>query len=342
MQCKRRVDLCRSTRIEGDVQGEQCDHVLMKSLYLVTVFSLSVACTNDDSTCADCESGGSGGATNGNGPGPGSGAGGPTGSGGGGATSGVGGGVEGTWVPLITADWQLDPGSEKTRDTYNKVIDRDMYIGAIRPISPTGTHHSLLGINSVGLGNVIYASGVGTNALVFPKGVGLKVKQGESVVIELHLFNPSPNPLSGTSGIEVIEVPAAEVVDEADVLLAGPLSLSIPPNQMSTHTSTCSIGVSQKIFAIFPHMHQLGSHLKSTLTINGSPSVIHDAAYDFNHQPFVSMTPIAVNPGDSVKTECTFNNTTNQTVGWGESSTSEMCFSILYRFPAQGGSICPG
>ena len=44
---------------------------------------------------------------------------------------------------------------------------------------------------------------------------------------------------------------------------------------------------------------------------------------------------ITLNPGDTIDTECTWNNTTPLTIGWGESSTTEMCFSILYRYPAQ-------
>lgn len=73
------------------------------------------------------------------------------------------------------------------------------------------------------------------------------------------------------------------------------------------------------------------------------PKVIHDDSYDFNHQAFIPFEPIALEPGDSITTECMWKNPTAQAVGWGESSTTEMCFSILYRYPAQddgGAGLC--
>jgi hypothetical protein len=91
------------------------------------------------------------------------------------------------------------------------------------------------------------------------------------------------------------------------------------------------------VFALFPHMHQLGTHFKTTLKVGGQTRVLHDAAYDFAEQAFLSIEPVELQPGDQVTSECTFFNDTSNTVEWGESSTTEMCFSILYRFPAGGG-----
>lgn len=257
-----------------------------------------------------------------------------------GATTGAGGsgggGSSAEWTPIVTADWQLDPGSEKTSDIHLLKIEKDIYIGAIRPIAPVGTHHTVLAKGNLGASNIIYASGVGTNALVFPEGVGLKLTAGETLVLQLHLFNPSGEVLTGKSGIEIIEVDPAAVQNEADLFLPGPVDFSIPPNQEYSHTGTCTASVKQNIFAIFPHMHQLGTHFKTTLKVGGKDQVLHDDSYAFDHQAFLSFDTIALEPGDSITTECTWKNSTTQTIGWGESSTTEMCFSILYRYPAQG------
>jgi len=260
------------------------------------------------------------------------GAGGGTTSGGGG--SGVGGDA-GQWTPIITADWELLPGSEKTSDVHTVTLDHDIYVGAIRPIAPVGTHHTVLAIGDLGAGNVIYASGVGTNPLVFPDGIGLKLPAGQSLILQLHLFNTSADTLTGTSGIEVVEIDPSALQSEADLFLPGPLDFSIPPNQTYTHTGTCTVGSTQNVFAIFPHMHQLGSHFKSTLTVGGQEKVIHDDDYAFVHQAFIPIEQVTLNAGDTVTTACTWTNTTTKTITWGESSTTEMCFSILYRYPAQ-------
>jgi hypothetical protein len=42
-------------------------------------------------------------------------------------------------------------------------------------------------------------------------------------------------------------------------------------------------------------------------------------------------------------TYCTYDNTTGQTVRFGESSDDEMCFTDLFYYPAQGANfVCTG
>lgn len=240
-----------------------------------------------------------------------------------------------TWSPLITKAWSLAPGGEKTDDLAIVSVDRDIYVGGIRPIAPAGTHHTLLSRGeSVASPNIIYASGVGTNELLFPEGTGLKLTAGTLLGLQLHVFNTSDTMLSGESGIEILEVEPASVVEEADLILAGPRDLALAPNGVTTQTGTCTATTRQNVFALFPHMHQFGTHFKTTLTTGGTARVIHDAPYSFDEQAFLRFDPIALEPGDKITSECTWRNTTSQTVTYGESSTTEMCYSIMLRYPS--------
>jgi hypothetical protein len=244
------------------------------------------------------------------------------------------------WQPLITKSWSLAAGTENTSDIALTTLESDYYIGGIRPIDPPGTHHTVLAQGVPGLGvNIIYASGVGTNELVFPPGVGLRLSAGMLLGLQLHVFNTSDDPMEGTSGIEILHVDPTSITEEADLLLAGPTELSIAPGPV-TITGTCTVNERQTLFALFPHMHQLGTHFRTTLTIGGTDRVIHDAPYSFSEQAFLPVDPVVLEPGDRITTECTWDNTTSQTVTWGESSTTEMCFSILYRFPTIDGDAC--
>lgn len=303
---------------------------IVKRAFLITAFigvaaPTALAGCTEDVACADCgaQAGGGGGSSSSS-----------SGSTSSGASSSSGGVAPGTWTTLITGDWSLAPGGELTSDIHSAIADHDIYVGGIRPIAPLGTHHTVLALGGFNTGNVIYASGVGTNELLFPKGVGFKIPKGENILLQLHVFNTSPEPLSGTSGIEVIEIAPADVEQEADLFLPGPFDFSIPPNQTYTYSGKCTVSQQQTLFAIFPHMHQLGSHFKATVTSGGAEKVIHDGGYQFDHQAFLSIDPVPLSPGDTITTECTWNNNTPQTVKWGESSTAEMCFSILYRYPA--------
>lgn len=245
----------------------------------------------------------------------------------------------GEWVPLIQKGWQLAPGGEKTSDLQIDTVDRDLVIGGLRPLAPLGTHHTLLFRGASGA-NAIYASGVGTGELIFPPGTAMRIPKGQLIGLQLHVFNTTDGMLSGTSGIEMQEVDPATVTDEIDMFLPGPQDLTLPPQTETTIAGTCTVKSSYKVFALFPHMHQLGKHLKTTLTVGGTDQVIHDAPYTFEHQDVLTFDPIQVNAGDKITTECTWNNTTDTTVSWGESSTTEMCFSILYRFPKGNDEFC--
>jgi len=89
----------------------------------------------------------------------------------------------------------------------------------------------------------------------------------------------------------------------------------------------------QTLFAVFPHMHQLGTHIKTTVTAGG-------VAREFDHQAFIPFEPIQIAAGDTITTECTWNNTTAAPVTYGESSTTEMCYSIMYRYPDDDDEFC--
>jgi hypothetical protein len=240
---------------------------------------------------------------------------------------------------LISKTWTLAPGGENTSDLQIETTDHAMVIGGIRPLAPQGTHHTLL-FRGLTATNIIYASGVGTNELMFPPGKGMKLESGAALGLQLHVFNTSDQTISGTSGVEILEVDAASVTDEVDVFLPGPKNLSIGPNTSTTQTGTCTVTKPYTLFALFPHMHQLGTHFKTTIHTGGVDKVIHDDAYNFEHQEVISLTPIQMAVGDTITTECTWTNHANTTVTYGESSTTEMCYSILYRFPRGTEEFC--
>ena len=141
------------------------------------------------------------------------------------------------------------------------------------------------------------------------------------------------------SGIEVKKVDPALVEHEVDLFLPGPRDFAIAPG-VATASGTCTVTSAQTVFAVFPHMPQYGTHLKTTITTGGTPHVLYDDAYSFEHQKIVPFTPIQLAPGDTIQTECTWNNTTADTIGYGESSNTEMCYSILFRYPDDGQEFC--
>jgi Copper type II ascorbate-dependent monooxygenase, C-terminal domain len=284
--------------------------------------------------------GGAGGSTSTAGSGPG--------------TGGSGAGVSGDWELLLEGDWSLDPGLE----AYTCVVatvPEEMFVHAFRPVAPEGTHHTVLTVGNIGEDgtfpcsagtngqNMIYGSGVGTEAGVMPPGVAVKLEAGSKLLLNLHLFNVSTDTITGTSGIEIQRIEPDDVVYEATSVLAGPLDLNIPAQSTVTETGYCTMPTDTTIFAVGPHMHQLGTHMTVTAQMAGGDEVMHDAPYTFDDQRHVAIDPpLQLSAGDQVKVDCTYNNTTNSSVGFGDSSNQEMCFAGLFLYPADAalGFIC--
>jgi hypothetical protein len=252
------------------------------------------------------------------------------------------------WSTIVQGSWKLAAGEEKERDCFKHKLEEDVWVTAIRPIHPFGTHHTLITLGdektecTTAVANgLLYAAGVGSEGLTLPPGVAIKLPKGKYLGLGLHIYNPTEDPIEGTSGLQIKTADADDVEYESEAVLAGPVTISLEPQKKQTVTGMCKMEAEQHFFALFPHMHQLGTHFKTTLNISGKDHVIHDADYAFEEQYQIPLEPeYTLGVGDTVKTECTFVNTHNKTIGFGESSDREMCFSILFRYPAQGKGFC--
>jgi len=257
-----------------------------------------------------------------------------------------GGGTDG-YAPLITSSWQLPPSTEKYL-CVRKTLTADTWIKSLRPIAPLGTHHAvlMLGAPDAADGTVecnsglpkpgIYASGVGTNVLELPAGVAVHAKAGDQLLLNLHLFNAGTDPLSGTSGVEFTTTDPASVVHEAGVVLVGKATGLYVDTGMTTQTGTCTTPAGTTLFAVAPHMHLLGTHMKATY---GS-QVLYDEDYTFDGQHFQMIDPMISTVANGTYTvTCSYYNP-GAPVTFGESTTDEMCYALTYVYPPPKVNSC--
>ena len=129
----------------------------------------------------------------------------------------------------------------------------------------------------------------------------------------------------------------------AEMAFAGGFLFNIPaqsPPQETSFSAGCTADQTFNIFAVWPHQHQIGTHNKFEIIRNQVPTVLHDDNFDFNEQKYYRQTPeFVVQPGDQIKVTCTWLNDTGADIHFGDSTTDEMCFDGLYRYPAQGTNI---
>lgn len=271
------------------------------------------------------------------------------GSGEGGAAEG-GGGAGSGMTTLVSTDWSLPAGTERYDCTYI-TLEEDVWVTEFHPILPVGTHHTVVTLVPGGTEEdgtrecndpfeggprQIYGTGVGSQPLIMPDGVAVKLPAGEQLVLNLHIFNAGAEDISGTSAIEIVTAEESAVENEADLEIWGKTDLLIMPNDTTVESTACTIASDLSLIFAQPHMHTRGRHLKLTHTPQGGEPVdLIDAPYDFDEQLHADFDPaIQLAAGDTIAIECTYENETDDAITFGESTTDEMCFAGLWVYPA--------
>lgn len=257
------------------------------------------------------------------------------------------------WLRLMEADWEMAPNAEGYR-CMTLTVPEDVLITAFAPQSPPGTHHATFGVSPSANGpDGVYAcgvglsadrrlqgSGAGTEPSELPPGIAMRVHRGEQIMMNVHLFNATDEPLRGRSGMWIKTIAEGEAVAEAETVLAGPLSLFVPVGR-STQRGRCTLQADVTLFSVAPHMHQKGIHMRASALKGGRETVIYDGDYDFDHQLVYAIDPIKLRAGDAVEVECTYENDTDGPIRWGDSTLDEMCFIGVSLYPAFNHGALP-
>ena len=213
------------------------------------------------------------------------------------------------WETLITGEWEIAAGSEEYY-CVRQTIEEDMWIRHFAAVNPGGTHHTVLSVDpptgpdGIALcpafeanAQIVFGSGVGENTAVLPEGVGVHFKKGDQILLNLHVFNTNGEALVGESGTRVIRTVPEAIEFDADSTFTGTIDIEVPPGMRSTTVGGCVIEHEATAFAVFPHMHNLGIHMRVTAETQGQGHVVlWDAPYDLPDEltSRADITPIAV------------------------------------------------
>ena len=137
-------------------------------------------------------------------------------------------------------------------------------------------------------------------------------------------------------------LPAGEAPLVADFLFYGTTSFLLPKGKETTipwHYLQVPAGL--QVFAMTGHTHALGTNVEVEVATSAAGG---SAVYPPEGQPFRwSDAPIAYfDPplefadGQGFRFRCSWNNTTDAAVKFGESANAEMCFFWAYYYPSRG------
>jgi hypothetical protein len=191
----------------------------------------------------------------------------------------------------------------------------------------------------------------------YPAGTGLRIAAGSKVILQVHYNTLNSDSGQGASDTTSVAFKVDSSVDKvafvqpwANVEWVNQKTMRIPAGQADvTHAwgmdptpmlSLLTGGVFQNdkpitVHSVSLHMHTLG--VRTRLDIqrqSGAQECLLDIPrWDFHWQGVYDLTePRVVNPGDSIRLECHWDNSAPGAVdvNWGEGTGDEMCLGLFY------------
>ena len=159
----------------------------------------------------------------------------------------------------------------------------------------------------------------------FPPGVALRIPADGGFDLNPHFVNRSDEVIQGEIYANLHTVERSEVEHVAEVLFMNNLDLNLPPETVTTVTKTFLTDERIQIFQLFSHTHEHMTEFR--VFIDGGPrsGELVYIAYDWEHPPILELDPpLILEPGQGLRLETTYNNTTSRTLHFGLLSVDEM------------------
>ena len=277
--------------------------------------------------------------------------------------SGGGGGGSGGSSVLCTPDIALRAKTpwvmpKSTPDDYvcigvDVTVSEKKHVTAILPFVDNSVilHHMLLyevtspydpnpqPCNSAGPANsrLISVWAPGSPALELPPEAGFPIEGVRHYMMQMHYSNLMA--LEGEQDLSGFDVCTTTNLrpNEADILAFGSMNFTIPPHSKVDRVCDLTVPSSvptTNVFYSMPHLHKYGTIISAEVIPPNGPSVVlsHREPWNFETQYWDSVSA-KVSPGDVVRTRCVWENTSSQTVAFGETTSDEMCYVFAAYWP---------
>jgi hypothetical protein len=256
-------------------------------------------------------------------------------------------------VTLTTDTFLLKAGAEtyKCQNFDNPFGKKDTALQSMSTDMSPGSHHlhvyhmttsdtrTLEDCTISDFHPLLFSSGSPHNAITYPPGMAAKLLGTAGVRIQVHYLNTTDQDIMVKAVLKLTPGDYASVTKWVSELYFNQLGVKVPPGAGQTVTTTCAIPKTFGPIGLVAggtHMHKRGVHF-TAMTSTGV--MLADANTWDEPPPITYDPPIMLNPGDKITWTCTYDNTTNKTLTFGESAEdNEMCIYLARFFSDPDGS----
>ena len=189
--------------------------------------------------------------------------------------------------------------------------------------------------------NMVMGWAPGSKNFIMPDDVGLELPDpGDKLILQVHYNNAAGHmDVADESGFAMCTTPESRE-NAAGTLWLGTLDISIPPGETGFAAGDCNtnrLDEPVNLMMSWPHMHEYGRSIRTDIVRDGEAAIeelVDVSPWNWDNQIYYPHEPpVVVNPGDTLRTTCGFENTTGDTLVWGEGTGDEMCFNFVLAYP---------
>jgi hypothetical protein len=217
-------------------------------------------------------------------------------------------------------------------------------------LTPTPCQPFTGALNTTGMIAPIAITQKHDDMIFLPNGVAYTFAPHQMVKLEMHYLNSSDATQMVQATVDFFAADPATIEHEASILFTGSPDVSIMAGETKTlhqfFTVPAYLDLSAaKIYAITGHTHRLGTDVQ----VRVAPTKTGPMTEVYAPKPFkwdepetkaYNGDPFSIPKEGGLDFECSWTNTSNQSVTFGESANDEMCFFWAYYYPSQGSKVC--
>jgi hypothetical protein len=255
-------------------------------------------------------------------------------------------------VTLTTDSFVLKAGQEvyKCQNFDNPFGSKDTAIKFVSTDMSPGSHHlhvyhmttdssrTLQDCTIQDFHPLLFTAGAPHVEITYPQGMAAKLLGTAGIRIQVHYLNTTDNDINVKAVLKM--APADSTITKwVSELYFNQLSVRVPPGDGTMISTSCAIPDTFGPIGLVAggtHMHARGVHF----TAQTSTGIMLADVNTWDEPPPITYDPpIMLNPGDKITWTCTYNNTTDKTLTFGESAEdNEMCIYLGRFFSDPDGS----
>lgn len=159
----------------------------------------------------------------------------------------------------------------------------------------------------------------------YPPGVAIKMPAGRGFDLNSHYTNYGDTSKYGEVYVNLHTIDASQVQHEAKQLFLNKDDFSLPANKKTVVNSNYTFNDNRTIFMLTAHAHKYMEEFKIYIKGGDRDGELVYYTDDWEHPPIQEYDPpLVLKPGEGLRGETSYFNTTNQTLRFGLLSTDEM------------------